>query len=133
MNFKLTEEQMLIQKTVREFSNAELVPGAIERDEKKIWPREAVNKMGKLGLMGMMVDPKWNGGGMDTISYTIAIEEISRGDASTGVIMSVNNSLVCFLLEQFASDTIKEVYLKPLASGYKLGAFSLSEPQSGIH
>ena len=131
MNFQLTEEQQLIQKTAKEFADAELIPGAIERDEKKIWPREAVTKMSKLGFMGIMVDPKWNGGGMDTISYTIAMEELSRGDASCGVIMSVNNSLVCFLLEKYASDTVKETYLKPLASGEKLGAFSLSEPQSG--
>ena len=131
MNFQLTEEQTLIQRTAREFSNAELVPGAIDRDEKKIWPKDAVNKMGELGLMGIMVDPKWNGGGMDAVSYTIAMEEISRGDASAGVIMSVNNSLVCFLLEKFASETIKNKYLKYLASGEKLGAFSLSEPQSG--
>ena len=131
MNFQLTEEQTLIQKTAREFSDLELVPGAIDRDEKKIWPREAVNKMGELGFMGIMVDQKWNGGGMDAISYTIAMEEISRGDASAGVIMSVNNSLVCSLLEKFASETINETYLKPLASGEKLGAFSLSEPQSG--
>ena len=131
MHFQLTEEQILIQKTAREFSVTDLVPGAIERDEKKRWPREAIKKMGDLGLMGIMVDPKWNGAGMDTVSYAIAMEEISRGDASCGVIMSVNNSLVCFLLEKFASDTIKEAYLKPLASGEKLGAFSLSEPQSG--
>ena len=131
MNFQLTEEQKLIHKTAREFADAELVPGAIERDEKKIWPKEAINKMAELGFMGIMVDPKWNGGGMDTISYTIAMEEISRADASAGVIMSVNNSLVCFLLEKYASDMLKETYLKPLASGDKLGAFSLSEPQSG--
>ena len=131
MNFQLTEEQKLIQKTTREFADSELAPGAIERDEKKIWPREAINKMAELGFMGIMVDPKWNGGGMDTISYTIAMEEISRADASAGVIMSVNNSLVCYLLEKYASNTVKETYLKPLASGDKLGAFSLSEPQSG--
>ena len=131
MNFQLTEEQKLIQKTTKEFSNVELVPGAIERDEKKIWPKDAIRKMGDLGLMGMMTDPCWEGGGMDTISYAIAMEEISRGDASTGVIMSVNNSLVCYLLEKFASNHIKEKYLKPLAAGKKLGAFSLSEPQSG--
>ena len=131
MNFQLTEEQQLIQKTAREFAVAELVPGAIERDEKKIWPRDAVNKMAELGFMGIMVDPKWNGGGMDTISYTIAMEEISHADASVGVIMSVNNSLVCNLLERYATDTVKERYLKPLASGDKLGAFSLSESQSG--
>ena len=131
MNFQLTEEQKLIQKTTKEFSNVELVPGAIERDEKKIWPKEAIDKMGDLGLMGMMTDPCWGGGGMDTISYALAMEEISRGDASAGVIMSVNNSLVCYLLEKYASNQIKEKYLKPLAAGKKLGAFSLSEPQSG--
>ena len=131
MNFQLTEEQKLIQKTTKEFSNVELVPGAIERDEKKIWPKEAIDKMGDLGLMGMMTDPYWEGGGMDTISYALAMEEISRGDASVGVIMSVNNSLVCYLLEKYASNQIKEKYLKPLAAGKKLGAFSLSEPQSG--
>ena len=113
MNFQLTEEQKLIQKTTKEFSNVELIPGAIERDEKKIWPKDAIRKMGDLGLMGMMTDPYWEGGGMDTISYAIAMEEISRGDASTGVIMSVNNSLVCYLLEKFASNHIKEKYLKP--------------------
>ena len=131
MNFQLTEEQILIQKTAREFADTELAPGVVERDEKKIWPKEGVAKMAKLGFMGMMTDPKWNGEGVDTISYTIAMEEISRVEASAGVIMSVNNSLVCYLLEQFASDHIKEKYLKSLASGDKLGAFSLSEPQSG--
>tara|TARA_B100000029_G_scaffold296157_1_gene289460 strand:- start:328 stop:1467 length:1140 start_codon:yes stop_codon:yes gene_type:complete len=131
MNFQLTEEQRLIKKTAKEFSNAELLPGAVDRDEKKIWPKDAVDKMGDLGFMGMMVDPIWNGGGMDTISYAIAMEEISRADASAGVIMSVNNSLVCYLLEKYASNQIKEKYLKLLASGEKLGAFSLSEPQSG--
>ena len=131
MNFQLTEEQILIQKTARAFADNELAPGVVERDDKKIWPREGVKQMGKLGFMGMMVDPKWDGGGMDSISYTIAMEEISRVEASSGVIMSVNNSLVCYLLEKFGSDFLKEKYLKPLASGKKLGAFSLSEPQSG--
>ena len=131
MNFQLTEEQILIQKTARAFADNELTPGAVERDDKKIWPREGVKQMGELGFMGMMVDPKWDGGGMDSISYTIAMEEISRVEASSGVIMSVNNSLVCYLLEKFGSDFLKEKYLKPLASGKKLGAFSLSEPQSG--
>ena len=131
MNFQLTEEQILIQKTAREFADTELAPGVVERDEKKIWPKEGIKKMAELGFMGMMTDPKWNGEGMDTISYTIAMEEISRVDASAGVIMSVNNSLVCYLLEKFASDHIKGKYLKSLASGDKLGAFSLSEPQSG--
>ena len=131
MNFQLTEEQILIQNTARAFADNELAPGVVERDDKKIWPREGVKQMGELGFMGMMVDPKWDGGGMDSISYTIAMEEISRVEASSGVVMSVNNSLVCYLLEKFGSDFLKEKYLKPLASGKKLGAFSLSEPQSG--
>jgi len=131
MNFQLTEEQILTQKTAREFADNELAPGVIERDEKKIFPKEGIKQMADLGFMGMMVEPKWGGGGMDSISYTIAMEEISRVEASSGVIMSVNNSLVCYLLEKFASDYLKEKYLIPLASGKKLGAFSLSEPQAG--
>ena len=131
MNFQLTEEQRLIKKTAKEFSNVELLPGAVDRDEKKIWPEDAVNKMGDLGFMGMMVDPKWDGGGMDTISYAIAMEEVAKADASASVIMSVNNSLVCYLLQKYSNEYIKENYLKDLASGNKLGAFSLSEPQSG--
>ena len=131
MNFQLTEEQILTQKTAREFADNELAPGVVERDEKKIFPKEGIKQMADLGFMGMMVEPKWGGGGMDSISYTIAMEEISRVEASSGVIMSVNNSLVCYLVEKFGSDFLKEKYLKPLASGKKLGAFSLSEPQSG--
>ena len=131
MNFQLTEEQILTQKTAREFADNELAPGVVERDEKKIFPKEGIKQMADLGFMGMMVEPKWGGGGMDSISYTIAMEEISRVEASSGVIMSVNNSLVCYLLEKFGSDFLREKYLKPLASGKKLGAFSLSEPQSG--
>ncbi|MBC8213604.1 MAG: acyl-CoA dehydrogenase [Candidatus Marinimicrobia bacterium] len=131
MNFNLTEEQLMIQTTAREFARDVLAPGVVERDEKKIWPKEGIKQMAELGFMGMMVDPKWDGGGMDAVSYTIAMEEISRVDASASVVMSVNNSLVCYLLEKFGSDFIKEKYLKPLARGEKLGAFSLSEPQSG--
>jgi len=131
MNFQLTEEQILTQKTAREFADNELAPGVVERDEKKIFPKEGIKQMADLGFMGMMVEPKWGGGGMDSISYTIAMEEISRVEASSGVVMSVNNSLVCYLLEIFSSDHLKEKYLKPLASGNKLGAFSLSEPQAG--
>ena len=131
MNFQLTEEQILTQKTAREFADNELAPGVVERDEKKIFPKEGIKQMADLGFMGIMVEPKWGGGGMDSISYTIAMEEISRVEASSGVVMSVNNSLVCYLLEKFASDHLKEKYLKPLASGNKLGAFSLSEPQAG--
>nr|MBC8478857.1 acyl-CoA dehydrogenase family protein [FCB group bacterium] len=111
MNFKLTDEQKLIQQTAREFALEELAPGVIERDEKKIWPREAVQKMGELGFMGMMVDPEWEGSGMDSVSYTIAMEEIARVDASAAVVMSVNNSLVCHLLEHNGSDYLKENYL----------------------
>ena len=131
MNFKFTDEQELIKSTARNYAVNELIPGAIERDEKKIWPAEAIKKMASLGFMGMMVDPKWKGGGMDTISYAIAMEEIARADASASVIMSVNNSLVCYLLEKYGSEYIKDKYLSVLASGKKLGAFSLSEPQSG--
>ena len=131
MNFSLTEEQQMIRQTARDFAINELAPGAVERDEKKIWPREAIQKMGELGFMGMMVSPKWNGSGMDVISYALAMEEIARVDASASVVMSVNNSLVCYLLEKFGSDFQKEKYLKPLASGKKIGAYSLSEPQSG--
>jgi alkylation response protein AidB-like acyl-CoA dehydrogenase len=131
MNFSLTEEQQMIRQTARDFAINELAPGAVERDEKKIWPREAIQKMGELGFMGMMVSPKWNGSGMDVISYALAMEEIARVDASASVVMSVNNSLVCYLLEKFGDDFQKEKYLKPLASGKKIGAYSLSEPQSG--
>lgn len=131
MDFSLTEEQKMIRNTVREFAIKELAPGAIERDEKKAWPKEAIHKMGELGFMGMMTPIEWDGGGMDVISYALAIEEIARVDASASVVMSVNNSLVCYLLEKFGSDFQKEKYLKPLASGKKIGAYSLSEPQSG--
>ena len=131
MNFELTDEQKLIQQTARDFAKVELANGVIERYEKKIWPRDGVKKMGELGFMGMMVNPKWNGGGMDAISYTIAMEEVARVDASAAVVMSVNNSLVCYLLEKFGSDYIRDKYLKSLTSGEKLGAFSLSELQSG--
>ena len=131
MNFKLKDEHLLIQKTARDFAQNELLPGAVERDRKKIWPKEAVKKMSDLGFMGMMVDPKYNGGGMDSISYTIAMEEIARADASASVIMSVNNSLVCAILDKYGSDYQKEKYLSKLSTGEILGAFSLSEPQSG--
>tara|TARA_B100000029_G_scaffold512669_1_gene609975 strand:- start:3 stop:1142 length:1140 start_codon:yes stop_codon:yes gene_type:complete len=131
MNFKLKDEHLLIQKTARDFAQNELLPGAVERDRKKIWPKEAVEKMSDLGFMGMMVDPKYNGGGMDSISYTIAMEEIARADASASVIMSVNNSLVCAILDKYGSDYQKEKYLSKLSTGEILGAFSLSEPQSG--
>ena len=131
MNFELNDEQKIIQKTARDFAISEILPGVVGRDEKKIWPTDIIKHMGELGFMGMMVDQKWNGSGLDTVSYTIVMEEIARVDASSAVVMSVNNSLVCYLLEKYSSDFIKEKYLKPLAGGEKLGAFSLSEPQSG--
>ena len=129
MNFNLTDEQKIIQNTAREFALSEILPGVVERDEKKIWPKEIINKMGELGFMGMMVDNQWNGSGLDTMSYTIVMEEIARVDASSAVVMSVNNSLVCYLLEKYGSDFLKDKYLKRLANGSKIGAFSLSEPQ----
>ncbi len=131
INFNLSEEQLLIKKTAKEFAKNELLSGAIERDDKKIWPEEQIKKMSDLGFMGMMASSKYNGGGMDTISYAIAMEEISAVDASAAVIMSVNNSLVCYLIEHFGDDFQKEKYLAKLTTGQKLGAFSLSEPQSG--
>ena len=131
MNFELTDEHKLIKKTANEFAANELLPGVVDRDRKKIWPKEQIKKMSELGFMGMMVDEQHNGGGMDTISYTIVMEEIARVDASASVIMSVNNSLVCSILNKYGSDFQKNKYLKKLSTGNNLGAFSLSEPQSG--
>ncbi len=131
MNFELTEEHLMIQQAAREFAQNELLPGVIERDEKQEFPAEQIKKMGELGFMGMMVDPKYNGAGMDTISYVLAMEEISKVDASASVAMSVNNSLVCWGLEKFGTEEQKEKYLKPLAAGEILGAFCLSEPEAG--
>ena len=131
MDFNLTSEQKLIRQTAADFSRDELKEGAVDRDKNKIWPKEQVEKMAKLGFMGMMVDENWGGSGLDTISYCIAMEEISKVDASAGVIMSVNNSLVCYLLNKYGSEHIKTKYLISLAKGDKLGSFSLSEPQSG--
>ena len=131
MNFKLTEEQRMIQEMTRNFASEELLPDVVKRDVEKIWPREQISKMAGLGLMGMMVENKWGGTGMDSISYSIAIEEIARVDASAAVVMSVNNSLVCSIFQKYANDQQKEKYLIPLAKGEKLGCFSLSEPQAG--
>jgi len=131
MNFDLTQEHKLIQQTARDFAQNELLPGVLERDENKIWPKDAILKMGELGFMGMMVSPNYNGGGMDTISYVIAMEEIAKVDAAASVVMSVNNSLVCTLLEKYGDTFQKEKYLSKLSTGELLGAFSLSEPQSG--
>jgi len=131
MDFNLTSEQQLIKQTAADFSKAELLDGVVDRDKNKIWPKDQISKMADLGFMGMMIEEKWGGSGLDTISYCIAMEEISKVDASAGVIMSVNNSLVCYLLNKYGNDFIKKTYLTPLAQGNKLGAFSLSEPQSG--
>ena len=131
MNFELTEEHLAVRQAAREFAQTELLPGVIERDTEQRFPVDQIRMMGELGFMGMMVDPKYNGGGMDTISYVLAMEEISKVDASCSVCMSVNNSLVCWGIEKFGSEEQKEKYLKPLASGKKIGAFCLSEPEAG--
>jgi alkylation response protein AidB-like acyl-CoA dehydrogenase len=131
MNFELSEEQISVRQAARDFAQTELLPGVIERDEKQIFPAEQIKKLGELGFLGMMVDPKYGGSGMDTISYVLAMEEISKVDASTSVVMSVNNSLVCWGLEAYASEEQKQKYLVPLATGQKIGAFLLSEPEAG--
>jgi len=131
MNFELTEEQISVQQAARDFAQSELLPGVIDRDNEQRFPAEQVKKMGELGFMGMMTDPKYNGGGMDSISYVLAMEEISKVDASASVCMSVNNSLVCWGLERFGSEEQKEKYLKKLATGEVIGAFCLSEPEAG--
>jgi len=130
MNF-YSEEHELVRNTARKFAEKHLKPGVIERDENAEFPSEQVKMMGELGFMGVMVPERWNGAGMDTISYTLIIEELSRVDASAGVIVSVNNSLVCQIFVNYGNDWQKETYLTNLASGEQLGAFSLSEPQSG--
>ncbi|MDR9442330.1 MAG: acyl-CoA dehydrogenase [Schleiferiaceae bacterium] len=131
MNFELTEEHQMIQQAARDFAQNDLLPGVIERDEKQLFPKEEVKKMGELGFLGMMVDEKYNGAGLDTISYVLAMEELSKVDASASVIMSVNNSLVCWGLEKYGTEEQKEKYLKPLAAGEIIGAFCLSEPEAG--
>jgi alkylation response protein AidB-like acyl-CoA dehydrogenase len=131
MDFNLTEEHEMIRQAARDFAQTELLPGVIERDEHQRFPAEEIKKMGELGFMGMMVSPEYNGSGLDTISYVLAMEEISKIDASASVIMSVNNSLVCWGLETFGTEEQKEKYLKRLASGEIIGAFCLSEPEAG--
>ncbi len=131
MTFDFTEEQLMIQESARDFALNEIAPTAVDRDIKAEFPNDIVKKMGELGFMGMMVSPDYGGAGMDTISYVLAMIEISKVDASVGVIMSVNNSLVCWGLEEYGSDHIKEKYLVPLAKGEKLGSFALSEPEAG--
>ena len=131
MNFELSEEHKMIRDAARDFAQNELLPGVIERDENQEFPHEQIKKMGELGFMGMMVSPEYGGGGMDTVSYVLAMEEISKIDASASVIMSVNNSLVCWGLEKFGNEEQKQKYLKPLATGEIIGAFCLSEPEAG--
>ena len=131
IDFNLSPEQELIQETARDFANTQLLPGVIERDENQIFPNDEIKKMGELGFMGMMVPEEWGGSGLDTISYIIALEEIAAVELATSTIMSVNNSLVCQVLLDWGTDAQKSKFLNPLASGLKLGAYSLSEPQSG--
>jgi len=131
MNFALTEEHLAVQAAAREFARTELLPGVIERDELQKFPTEQIRKMGELGFMGMMVSPEYGGGGMDTISYILAIEEISKIDASASVIMSVNNSLVCWGIEKYGTQEHRDKYLRKLATGEIIGAFCLSEPEAG--
>jgi len=131
MDFSFSEEQLMIRDAARDFARNELLPGVIERDTLQQFPAEQVKKMGELGFLGMMVDPKYGGGGMDTISYVLVMEELSKIDASCSVIVSVNNSLVCYGLEKYGTEEQKQKYLTKLATGEKLGAFCLSEPEAG--
>jgi alkylation response protein AidB-like acyl-CoA dehydrogenase len=136
MNFQLSEEQLMIQQAARDFAVNECLPGVIERDEHQKFPKEQIEKLADLGFMGMMVKPEYGGAGLDTMSYVLAMEEISKVDASTSVCVSVNNSLVCYGLQEYANETQKQTYLKPLAQGKKdgelyIGAFCLSEPEAG--
>ena len=131
MDFSLTEEHLMIRDAARDFAQAELLPGVIERDDKQEFPDELVKKMGELGFLGIMVDPKYGGSGMDSISYVLIMEELSKIDASASVIVSVNNSLVCYGLEAYGTEEQKQKYLTKLATGEYLGAFCLSEPEAG--
>jgi len=131
MDFNLTEEHLMIQQAARDFAQAELLPGVIERDEHSKFPTEQIKKMAELGFLGMMVDPKYGGSGLDSIAYVLAITEIAKVDASAAVVMSVNNSLVCAGLEKYCNEEQKQKYLVPLAQGDVIGAFCLSEPEAG--
>lgn len=131
MNFEYTEEQLMAQQSARDFAQRELKLDVIERDTNAIYPTKHVKKLAELGFLGMLVDPKYDGTGMDTVSYILALEEISKVDSSVAVIMSVNNSLVAYELEEFGTEEQKEKYLKPIARGEKIGAFLLSEPEAG--
>jgi len=131
MNFELTEEQEMIRDAARDFAQRELLPGVIERDDNATYPKEQVKRLGELGFLGMLVGVEYDGGGMDTVSYVLAMEEISKVDASVSVIMSVNNSLVCWGVQKYGNEAQKEEFLKPMARGDKIGAFLLSEPEAG--
>ncbi|MCU0429107.1 MAG: acyl-CoA dehydrogenase [Cytophagaceae bacterium] len=131
MDFTFSEEQLAVQQAARDFARTELLPGVIERDEEQKFPTDQIKKLAQLGFMGMMVDPAYGGGGMDTVSYVLAMEEISKIDASVSVCMSVNNSLVCWGLEHFGTEEQKKKYLPALTSGASIGAFCLSEPEAG--
>ena len=131
MKIELSEEHLMIRQAARDFAINELKPGVIERDEHQKFPAEQIKKMGELGFMGIMVAPQYGGAGMDTISYVLVMEELSKIDASASVVVSVNNSLVCYGLEKYGTEKQKEKYLKQLASGEKIGAFCLSEPEAG--
>jgi len=131
MHFEFSEEQLMIRQAARDFAQTELKPGVIERDEHQKFPAEQVKKLGELGFLGMMVPPEYGGSGLDTVSYVLAMEELSKIDASASVVVSVNNSLVCFGLEKYGTEAQKQKYLVPLAKGEKIGAFCLSEPEAG--
>lgn len=131
MNFEFTEEQLMIRDAARDFAQRELLPGVIERDDKAEYPTEQVKRLAELGFLGMLVGLEYDGGGMDTISYVLAMEEISKVDSSVSVIMSVNNSLVCWGVEKYGTEEQKQKFLKPMARGEKIGAFLLSEPEAG--
>ena len=131
MHFELSEEQMMIRQAARDFAQTELKPGVIERDEHQKFPTEQIKKLGELVFMGMMVSPQYGGSGMDAISYVLVMEELSKIDASASVVVSVNNSLVCYGLEKYGTEEQKQKYLVPLAKGEKIGAFCLSEPEAG--
>ncbi|MBI9069029.1 MAG: acyl-CoA dehydrogenase [Salinivirgaceae bacterium] len=131
MNFEFSEEQQMIRQSARDYAQRELIKDVIERDDKAIFPTEHVKNLAELGFMGMLVSEKYDGGGMDTVSYVLAMEEISKVDSSLGVIISVNNSLVCYGIEEYGNEEQKQKWLKPLARGEKIGAFLLSEPEAG--
>jgi len=131
LNFNLTEEHLAVQEAARDFAQTELLPNVIERDNAQQFPKELIRRMGELGFLGMMASPEYGGGGMDTVSYVLAMEELSKIDASASVIVSVNNSLVCFGIEAYGNEEQKRNYLTPLATGEALGAFCLSEPEAG--